>query len=237
METVFRQIEWRWLQFAGRDQTEEKCEIVDVPYQRYPRTLVPPYAVEVEVRARADGELYVVAGPFTIDDKVTGAATNTANMLKEALGGWEVLDERLTGWMPVPARLLNWELLPAGKTPWSTAMPVLEAMVRRLPAGTQPVLRARLAAVGSRNPSFVAVGRGGFDGYTAFGFEDRRVCVLECPKANNATYLLPLDSWEDISRLTKAEILDAKAHKARLVHNRNWFKALDNTLANIPLAA
>jgi hypothetical protein len=39
-----------------------------------------------------------------------------------------------------------------------------------------------------------------------------------------------MESWEAISQITKAEILDAKAHKARLIHTRNWFADLDRTL-------
>ncbi len=237
METGFRQTEWRWTQFAGRDQTEEVSKIVDVPYQRYPRTWVGPYGIELELRARADGRAFAIAGSFANDEQDIRVATNTANMLLEALGGFEVLDEHLTGWIRSPVRQLNWELLPPGKNPWSTAQPLVEAMVQRMALGNQPVLRARLEAVGSKGPDFIAVGRGGFDGYTAFGFEGKRLCVLECPYVNNATFVLPLNSWEAISRLTKAEILEAKFHEARLVHNRGWFASLDELLGDIAKAA
>ena len=179
---------------------------------------------------REDGAIFIVAGPFLNNEGNLSAATNTANMLHELFNGFEILSKDLASWISAPVRRLNWRLLPPGKNPWVSAGPVLEEMIRREPAGNQSVLRARLTAVGEKQPDFVAIGRGGFDGYTVFGFSNAGVCVLESPKVNNATYLLPMESWEAISQMTKAEILDAKAHKARLIHTRNWFADLDRTI-------
>lgn len=231
METAYRQVVWRWTQFVGRNSTEEMSKVVDVPYQRYPRTHVAPYGVELEIKAREDGKVFIVAGgAFVKADHAVAVATNTANMLRETAGGFEILGKDLTNWISAPIRRMNWQLLPPGKNPWQSALPTLEKMVGRAPAGNQSVLFARLAAVGSKQPDFVAIGLGGFDGYTVFGFVRMEVCVLESPHVNNATYILPMASWESISQLSKAEILDAKAHRARIVHTRSWFDALDRIL-------
>lgn len=230
METAYRQVEWHWTQFAGRYGTEEMSKVVDVPYQRYPRTYVAPYSVELEVKVREDGQTFVVAGPFVNEAASAAVATNTANMLREVLGGFEILGKDLSNWVSAPVRRLHWQLLPPGKSPWESAKPALEKMVERAPAGNQGVLRARLTAVGEKKPDFVAIGVGGFEGYTVFGFARERLCVLECPQVNNATYVLPMESWESVSQLTKAQILDANAHKARIVHTRTWFDALDEVL-------
>lgn len=230
-EAACRQVVWRWTQFCGRHETEEMSKLVDVPYQRYPRTRVPPYSIELEIRIRSDGAVFVVTGPFTNTSGEMVVATNTANMLRECLGGFEVLGTTLASWVTAPVRRLNWQLLQPGENPWKSAEPVLSEIIARAPAGNQGVLRARLTAVGEKNPDFVAIGLGGFDGYTAFGFKNLGLCVLESPQVNNATYILPLESWEVISQLTKAEILDANAHKARLIHNRSWFVAFNAALA------
>lgn len=231
METMYRQVEWHWTQFAGRYGTEEMSKIVDVPYQRYPRTHVAPYSVELEIKVRDDGKVFVVTGPFTNDEAHVAIATNTANVLREALGGFEVLGKNLSNWVSAPVRRLHWQLLPPGKNPWESAKPVLEKMVERAPTGNQGVLRARLTAVGEKKPDFVAIGIGGFEGYTVFGFVKQGLCVLECPQVNNATYVLPMESWEAVSQMTKAQILGAQAHKARIVHTRSWFDALEEVLS------
>ncbi|RIV77684.1 hypothetical protein [Burkholderia pseudomallei] len=230
METAYRQIEWHWTQFVGRYGTEEMSKIVDVPYQRYPRTHVAPYSVELEIKVREDGKVFVVAGPFANELAHAAVATNTANMLRETLGGFEVLGKNLSDWVSAPVRRLHWHLLPPGKNPWESARPALEKLIERVPAGNQGVLRARLTAVGNKKPDFVAVGIGGFQGYTVFGFVKQGLCVLESPHVNNATYVLPMESWENVSQMTKAQILDARAHKARIVHTRSWFDALEQVL-------
>ncbi|MEK7886309.1 hypothetical protein AAB992_04250 [Burkholderia contaminans] len=237
METAYRQVEWHWTQFVGRYGTEEMSKIVDVPYQRYPRTHVAPYSVELEIKVREDGKVFVVTGPFANNEAHAVVATNTANMLREALGGFEVLDKNLSDWVSAPVRRLHWQLLPPGKNPWESAQPVLEKMVERAPTGNQGVLRARLAAVGEKKPDFVAIGIGGFDGYTVFGFAKQKLCVLECPRVNNATYVLPMESWETLSTMTKAQILDARAHKARIMHTRSWFDSLEKVLSAASKAA
>lgn len=230
MEIAYRQVEWHWTQFIGRNDSEEKSKVVDVPYRRYPRTPVLPYSIEIEIKVREDGQVFVVAGPFSNDDGQVYVATNTANMLREALGGFEVLGKDLSNWVSAPIRRLHWQLLPPGNNPWETARPALEKMVERAPAGNQSVLLARLAAVGEKKPDFVAIGIGGFSGYSVFGFARQKLCVLECPQVNNATYVLPMESWEVVSQMTKAQILDSKSHKARIVHTRGWFDALDKLL-------
>lgn len=229
METAYRQIEWHWKEYSGRDEQVERSGIKDVPYKRYPRTFVSPYAVELQVRFSKDGRKYIVAGPFEYRPGDMQTATNTANVLREVLGGFEVLKEDPASWHPVLAKVkrLNWKLLPPGKNPWESAAPILEQMLKRAPAGNQNVLRARLEAVGKKEPDFVAIGLGGFDGYSAFGFEKQKFCILESPQVNNATYILPLETWEGISKMSKSEIISAGAHTGRLVHNRTWFTALD----------
>lgn len=237
METALRQVVWTWTQFVGRHETEEKSKTVDVPYKRYPRTPVLPYSVELEIKIRGDGQAYVVAGPFVNNESTVIVATNTANMMREALGGFEVLDKDLTNWVNAPIRRLHWQLLPQGRNPWDSALPALEAVVERAPAGNRGVLRARLSAVGAKKPDFVAIGLGGFEGYAVFGFIRQKLCVLECPQVNNATYVLPMDSWEMIAQMTKAEILDSGHHIARIVHTRHWFEALDSILCTNRKAA
>ncbi len=230
MEVAYRQVDWHWTQFVGRYDSEERSKIVDVPYRRYPRTHVAPYSVEVEIKVRDDGQVFVVTGPFVNDITQVTVATNTANMLREAFGGFEVLGKDLSNWVSAPVRRLYWHLLPPGNNPWESAKPALEKMIERAPAGNRSVLSARLAAVGEKKPDFVAIGVGGFGGYTVFGFVKPQICVLECPQVNNATYVLPMKSWEAVSQMTKAQILNSKSHKARIVHTRTWFSALDKVL-------
>lgn len=232
METAFRQAEWHWKEFRGRYDTEDCSKIVDVPYKRYPRTKVPPYAVELETHVTEKGATYVVAGPFSLSPSDDKRATNTANVFVEIFGECVVLRHDMTIWEKVPVRQLNWELLPPGKNPWAFAQPALERVIQKAEHGNQPVIRARFKAIGCYDPEFVAVGTGGFDGYVVFGFPRLGFCVLECRSVNNATYVLNEKSWETVSMQTKAEILDTKLHRDRLVHREHWFRVIGELLGH-----
>ncbi|OZO59867.1 hypothetical protein CG699_03840 [Escherichia coli] len=43
----------------------------------------------------------------------------------------------------------------------------------------------------------------------------------ESSQCNNATYILN-NNWQQLSQLTKAEILDGNLHHARVIHRVNW---------------
>lgn len=224
METAYRQMEWHWTEFRGRYDTVEQSKIVDVPYQRYPRTVLPPYAVELKIRSKEGGEDIVVAGPFTLSEDGNEIATNTQNMFMEIFGECMVLQPDLSLWNKIPTKRLNWELLPPGKNPWASAQAKLSEIVSKAEKGKQPVIQARFETIGHYNPEYVAIGLGGFDGYVVFGFPRIGICVLESRSVNNATYVLDEGSWEAISSLTKAEILDEKLHRERLIHREKWFR-------------
>lgn len=235
METAYRQVEWHWKEFRGRYDTEDCSRIVDVPYQRYPRTQVAPYGVELEIRiAKGNDDVFVVAGPFSASGADDERATNTVNVFIELFGECTVLRPDMTSLTKTPVKQLNWELLPPGKNPWKAAQPALERVVRKAEEGNQPVIRARFETVGKYDPDFVAIGNGGFDGYVVFGFPRLGICVLECRSVNNATYVLNEDSWETVSMLSKAEILDAKLHRMRLVHREGWFDEMESLLRRQP---
>jgi len=75
--------------------------------------------------------------------------------------------------------------------------------------------------VNKYGPEFLAVGRAGFWGYVIFGFPDKDIYILESIYFGNATYVFA-DNWETLSTKTKAEILDAKLQKDRIIHKESW---------------
>ncbi|MFA8392370.1 hypothetical protein ACEPUD_19895 [Burkholderia ubonensis] len=229
-ETAYRQISWTYTQRHG-DREVEVTEVKDVPYYRYPRTKVPPYSVELVVSADPAGAHCVVAGPFKHMAAPAAAATNTANMLFEQFGSFEVLDTSMSPSVDVPVRRLNWKLLPTGKNPWKSAWPSLETVIEKSRGKSREVVAARFNEVGKYGPEFIAIGLGGFNDYVVFGFPGRGICILESRFTNNATYVLAHANWEAVSQLTKAEILSESAHEDRLIHDRNWFDALASVLA------
>lgn len=232
METAYRQAEWRWTEFRGRYDTEEMSRIVEIPYDRYPRSLVPPPSIELTIVDSPAGGLAVIAPEMTKDSRLMDMITHTINLLLECFGECHVMDSSLMTIGKMNMRRLNWEILPPGKIPWSKLQGHLKPLLEKQPSGNQKVITERFESINKYEPPFTAFGKAGFQGYIVFGFPDSDLYVLESTEVNNATYILGSD-WETISAMTKAEILNASLHKERVIHRENWFHQMDVILHEV----
>jgi hypothetical protein len=221
METCYRQSEWRYQQWHGRD-TIEVTEYVDVPYRRYPRTPVLPPSMELSIVTLPNGGQAIrTVGTLAVDFENPAKLRHSINLMLELFGFCEVIGKDLMPTGGVPIISLNWSVLPPGEMLWSELEPHLQRVLNIQRKGTRPVVQHRLKEINSYRPTFTAVGHGGFTGYVIFGFPDISIYVLECARYGNATYVLESD-WREISRLTKAEILKQDRHKTRIIHQSKW---------------
>ena len=63
-------------------------------------------------------------------------------------------------------------------------------------------------------------------GYIIHGFTKKDIYVLESMYYGNATYIFG-DGWEQLSKMTKAEVLNEQLQKARIVHRLGWKNKLE----------
>lgn len=229
METAYRQGEWTWKEFRGRYDTVEKSKIVDIPYKQYPRTPIPPPAVELTIAETPKGDKVVVSPPIKFTPKLESDLVHIVNLFLELFGECEVLKSDLSTVAPAKLIRLNWEVLPPGKLPWKQLQKRLQPIVNRQTEGNRVVIDKRHETIAAHDPEFVAVGRGGFGGYVIFGFPSKSVFILESTQVNNATYVLDRD-WEQLSTMTKAELLNGKLHKQRVIHRESWFSEIHTLL-------
>lgn len=220
METAYRQAEWRWIEWHGPYE-HERIRIVDVPYQRYPRTLVPPPSVELTVSRAPSGEITIITPEFTYTDDQKQLILHAVNLVLEIFGECEIFTSDLQALIKSDIRRLNWRILPPGRQPWEQIKSAVESVVRKAPKGNWPVIEYRIAEIHKYGPTFCAIGNGGFHGYVVFGFPERNLYVLESTQFDNATYVFA-EHWEELSKRTKAEILTAGLHKDRIIHRGNW---------------
>lgn len=221
METAYRQAVWRWKEFRGRHDYEWQSKIVDVPYKRYPRTLVSPPSVELRLAVTANDESVVVGPSLVYAGQDDPTLEHIIKLFLEIFGECSVFAENLDTLILPPVRRLNWEVLPAGRRPWSTLRGEVEPILEGAPEGNRKVIQYRFETLNGYDPEFAAIGQAGFKGYLVFGFPQKNLYVLESAYTGNATYVFN-ERWEDLSKRTKAEIIDENLHTARLVHRRGW---------------
>lgn len=226
-ELCFRMCEWTYKQFNGPGKYVEVTDSVEVPYYRYPRTLVPPFSIEFEIDEESD--IKVLSSPKFIfgfdDDKIVAAI----NVLLEYFGYCEVLSDAFKSSIKGELIRLNWRILPKGKVPWDMQKERIIPFLSKAKGSNQRVVEKRLEAINRKSPDFTAIGEGGFSGYIIHGFSEKRLYVLESIEVNNATYVLS-NNWEEISKLTKAEILKNELHKHRVIHNKTWYENMNKIL-------
>jgi hypothetical protein len=228
LETHYRQREWSWKEFHGRDQVE-RSKIVEVPYKRYPRSFKQPFGVELQVRTAPNDALVITAGPFRRDSVEPDMLLNTVHMFVELFGECSVMKADLSDASGIKLRRLNWEVLPQGRYPWVRAEQAVQRVIASAPAGDQAVLRERVKSITAYEPDFIAIGRNGFSRYVVYGWDAKSLYVLESTEVNNATYVLKR-GWETVSAMTKAQVLDAGAHHARLVHRNSWWRGVTDLM-------
>lgn len=230
-ETCYRLRQWQYKQWHGQG-TVDVIEFVDVPYKRYPRTLIPPPSVELGVIVLPDGNQAIAAiGGIVFDLENPDRLKHLINLMLEIFGFCSVVDKSLLPVGVVPTISLNWQVLPQGEMPWATLEPQLKRVLDLQRKGARPVVSHRLEIINQYKPKFVAVGHGGFAGYVVFCFPDLGYYVLECSRYGNATYVFEGD-WKELSKLTKAEILNHSRHKARYIHLSHWEGRIHALLKN-----
>ena len=67
------------------------------------------------------------------------------------------------------------------------------------------------------------------DGQVIFGFPHKNLHILESMYFGNATYVFD-ERWEELSKMTKAEILDQRLQTDRVIHEEGWENRVRNLL-------
>lgn len=228
METAYRQIDWHWTEWHGPYRVEQS-KIVDVPYKRYPRSFLPPPSIELTLSQNEDKTLLLTAQTLDKTEENKELLKHVVNLFLEYFEECQFFTENLELIIKTSLRRLNWVVLPQGEMPWERFKKEVDPIVKSAPKGNQQILYYRLKTVNALKPDFRAIGSGGFHGYIVHGFTKNKLFVLESMYYGNATYVLG-ETWEEISKKTKAEILNEKLQKARVIHRVGWRKKIEEII-------
>lgn len=233
METAYRTVEWHWEEWHGPYERVPKSRFVDVPYQRYPREEVSPPSEELKIIEKND-KLYVSSRILknTADKNGQKRILHLANLFLEVFGEVEIVNQNLESYYSPKEVKLNWQILPPGEYPWEKVLEKLKPLVQQLPEGNRPWAWHRIDKIKTYRPDFHAVGTGGFRGYVVFGFTNKDIYVLENIRYGNATYVFNED-WEDLSKLTKAEVIESESALERIIHRASWTNRIDRLLSEV----
>jgi hypothetical protein len=121
---------------------------------------------------------------------------------------------------------VQWQLLPEGPALYHEIELHLQNLRRRY--RTKIYEEARLKQILLLNPAKCFIGKGEFDGYFVFLFDESDWAILECPWYGNALYTVDASNWMSLTKKSKAELLYDGTHTRRVIHDENgmWFLKL-----------
>lgn len=229
METFYTQRLWTWEEFNGPYDRVEQSKIVDVPHERYPRKFIPPPSVQFTLAKIASGDLVIISPVFEKTTDKKEEIEHAVNLFLEIFGKCQFFTENVEEYLKIPIRTLNWKILPPGKRPWPELHGELNPIIKHAPKGNQFVIEHRLETINKYKPDFAAIGEGGFHGYVILGFTDKNLYTLESLYYGNATYVFG-EQWEELSKMTKAQILNDNLQKDRIIHRESWEDQISKVL-------
>ena len=226
-ERYIRTVRWQWKQWHGRDH-EEMEDFKDIYRLCYPRTFIPPPAVELTYVQQ--GEHSFVFSPVLVNQvEQHELIRHTINLMLELFGECELTQRNLTPFDDIKTHRVLWKMLPQGAHPWPRLHAHLTAVLRSYSDNTKAVIYDRQKTILEHAPDEQFIGTGGFSDYIAYVFKARGVVVLECIRKGNAIYVFG-QHWVDFTKLSKAEVISAGVHTARIVHTEGWKERLARIL-------
>lgn len=218
-ETLYRQHLHSWTDWHGTDYSR----IVDIPYKRFPRKLIPGPWVSLTIIKHNDKQ-FVVAGDAIIKGKTPDKdIIHRINLMLEIFKCAAILQENLEQYEVPKVKKLDWDILPSGKMPWEQFQKSLMPLLERASNNKKVIITERLETVSQYNPDFHAIGKNGYRGYIIFGFIELNLYVFETAEYGNATYVFE-GNWKEISQMTKTDIVAGNLHKHRFIHKEGWKK-------------
>lgn len=221
-ETFYQELWSKRIEFHGPERVENE-DLHYIPRERYQKGFIPPAGVELQIVSAGIPPIQLIATDlirYNPDEPVR--LLSAINICLEHFGECEVRTADLIPVINVPIRRLNWRMLPTGVMTWETLRTHLEPLLAAAKTpGARKLLAWRIEAINKFEPIEAAVGEGGFGGYLAFMFPAKDLNVLESAYTGNATYIFG-ENWEELSKMTKAQILAGHLEKHRLVHDPAW---------------
>ena len=210
---------------------------ISMPYKRYPRERISAQKIKVKSylinKNNDDFEL-----GFVFDRIVIKGNKNWKNDLLflmnlslELFNEFDLIDTD-TNISLIKTIKTNWQILPVGEYPFERIKEQIQKEIQKSKISLDQFDLKRLDFFESLSPDFRAIGTNEFRGYVIFGFESKKIYILDNSRIGNAIYIFN-DQWKNYSQKTKKELIDminSNQQIKRIVHNGDWQQKIKELL-------
>lgn len=219
---------WMWItDWNGGDH------YVPISGMRYPREHISAPEEEISL-IKSDEKLSVISEPIPNTPDAHRRMLHVINLFLSLFGECEILDDQKVPLLDESKlKRVNWRILPPGnRVSWDEVASYMSALSTKMPSRKKD-REFRYQSLQKYNADEIYVGVGGFEGYLVFVFKELNLSIMESFKYGNATYVFDSD-WQDVSQLTKSNILSNSYHKYRFWHNGDWESSVDKLFPERP---
>lgn len=224
-EIAYRAQSWSLTDWGGNVHSGTS----EVPYQRYPKKFIEPFGFNFILLT--DNQYFIINHTFQKNKSEYEQIKQAINLTLELFNKAEtfILDVDKEILKPV-RKSVPWEMLPKGVRIWN-AFQDLDAS-NKVSKSNKILIEERFKYLQEFNPDFEYQGTAGYSGYIAFAFSNKNIYVLDSILYGNATYIFG-GNWEEVSQLTKKQIIEDNLYKYRIIHDKKWKTEIKNILHSI----
>ncbi len=179
---------------------------------RYPRDFIKPYEVYLHF-GEQDWKECIISDALICNAHENDKIKNTINMFLEIFGTCYIFNENFRFHDEIK---VDWKIFPQWEYPWERMKDYLNSRILWW-KNKKWLYTHRIEELYNYNPSINIVWQWWYDGYIILWYPKRDIFIAECCKYWNATYIM-LNSREEISKMTKAEIINGDLAAHRVIH-------------------
>lgn len=225
-ETAYRPQSWSLTDWGGIVHSGTS----EVPYQRYPQIFIDSFGFNYKLLP--DHHL-IINRQFSKNKSEYDTIKSAINLTLELFNKAETFLLNIDTQTLNPVRMsVPWEILPQGDKIWN-AFKNSDAS-NQVSKSAKILIEERFNYLEEFKPDAVYQGTAGYSGYVVFSFKvhEKNIYILDSILYGNATYVFD-KNWEDISQLTKKQIIEGNLYQDRIIHTKNWKTEIDNILNTI----
>ncbi len=186
-------------------------------FNRWKKDFIEPLNEKVLLK-ESNNNAFTVSTRLILFNETTEVIKHLINLMLELGKEIDIVDENSNSILP--SKRVSWKILPPGEMPWEKYYNSIQEKVKNYDKNEIVSIKDRYEFLQSLNPKSIICGDGGFDGYFIAEL-DCNLYICDSIFLGNAIYILN-DNWEDISKLTKKEIISNNFAKQRIVHIGDW---------------
>lgn len=198
--------------------TDLPLKPADIYKDCYQKIIIEPTEIYIALVSNEEGELFYAT---KLEKDCSDETKVTAINIFVEIFGYCNYSNELTVNIPSKIIKLDWEILPPGSKPSD----FIRSIGPTMSEGKISYSEDRLKHLEKKPVVYIGQGINGSFGYFAFVFN--KICIFESAFYGNATYIVSSKEWEELSKMTKKELIDSNNVLEKIIHNQNWFKRID----------